>query len=46
MMVKVNTLRQLQSESQKEVDALLPSPKGDGSQSVVRPKGGALRGKL
>ena len=35
---KVNALRELQSETQEELDALLPS--------VLRPAGGAFKGEL
>jgi hypothetical protein len=32
-----------QSQTQEELDALLPSPKGDGSQSLLRPQEGHPR---
>jgi hypothetical protein len=35
----------LQSETQEEMDALLPSHR-DATQSVLRPQGGAFRGEL
>jgi hypothetical protein len=38
-------LRQLQSQTQEELDALLPSH-GDATQSVLRPQGGAFKGEL
>jgi len=38
MHVKVNALRQLQSATGEELDALLPS--------VLRPQGGAFKGEL
>jgi len=37
-MMKVNAVRELQSQSQEELDALLPS--------VLRPQGGAFKGEL
>jgi len=36
----------LQSHTQEELDALLPSPERDGSQSGLRPSGGAFKGEL
>jgi len=38
MMAKVNVLRELLSQTQEELDALLPS--------VLRPQGGAFKGEL
>lgn len=38
LQAKVNVLRELQSQSQEELDALLPS--------VLRPAGGAFKGEL
>jgi hypothetical protein len=46
MQAKVNALWELQSETQEELDALLPSPNGDGPQSVLRPQGGAFKGEF
>jgi hypothetical protein len=42
---RVISLRELQSETQEELDALLPSHR-DAAQSVLRPQGGAFRGEL
>ena len=38
LQAKVNALRELQSETQEELDVLLPS--------MLRPQGGAFKGEL
>ena len=44
---QVNALRELQSQTQEELDALLPSPSvASGIPSVLRPQGGAFKGGL
>lgn len=43
IVVRVESLRQLQSQTQEELDVLLPSHR-DAAQSVLRPQGGAFRG--
>ena len=42
---RLASLRELQSATGEELDALLPSH-GDASQSVLRPQGGAFKGEL
>lgn len=43
MDARLTSLRELQSEMQEELDALLPPPNGVGSQSVLGPSGGAFK---
>ena len=44
--MRLMALRQLQSQTGEELDALSPSPNGDGSQSVLRSQEGMIKGEL